>query len=70
MIAGRGLRTARTIAAAAVYLFLVLPMMVVVLFSFSDRSYFTFPPTGFSLLHLKSCGPSCVVGARPSPQRL
>jgi putative spermidine/putrescine transport system permease protein len=49
MIAGRGLRTARTIAAAAVYLFLVLPMMVVVLFSFSDRSYFTFPPTGFSL---------------------
>jgi putative spermidine/putrescine transport system permease protein len=49
MIGRRGLRTGRTIAASAVYLFLVLPMMVVVLFSFSDKSYFTFPPTGFSL---------------------
>lgn len=49
MIGTRGLRAGKTIAAAAVYVFLVLPMMVVVLFSFGDKSYFTFPPTGFSL---------------------
>jgi putative spermidine/putrescine transport system permease protein len=36
------------IAALTVYLFLFLPLIVVVLFSFSDKSYFTFPPTGFS----------------------
>lgn len=37
------------IAAVLVYLFLFLPLIVVVLFSFSDKSYFSFPPTGFSL---------------------
>jgi len=32
-----------------IYLFLLVPLFVVVLFSFSDKSFFTFPPTGFSL---------------------
>jgi len=32
-----------------VYLFLLAPLFIVVLFSFSDKSFFTFPPTGFSL---------------------
>lgn len=36
-------------AAVLVYLFLFLPLIVVVLFSFSDKSYFSFPPTGLSL---------------------
>ncbi|NLC35404.1 MAG: ABC transporter permease [Alcaligenaceae bacterium] len=36
-------------SALLVYLFLLLPMLVVVLFSFSEKSYFTFPPEGFSL---------------------
>lgn len=49
MTGGNGLRVARTVAAAAVYVFLILPLLVVVLFSFSERSYFTFPPSGFSL---------------------
>ncbi len=39
----------RALAAAAVYGFLIIPMLVVVLFSFSDKSFFTFPPSGFSL---------------------
>ncbi|MBJ6134379.1 ABC transporter permease [Ochrobactrum sp. Q0168] len=37
------------IAAFIVYLFLFMPLIVVVLFSFSDKSYFSFPPSGFSL---------------------
>ncbi|MBR0725508.1 ABC transporter permease [Bradyrhizobium manausense] len=37
------------IAAACTYIFMFLPLMVIILFSFSDRSYFTFPPQGFSL---------------------
>ncbi len=39
----------RAFAAAAVYAFLIVPMLVVVLFSFSEKSFFTFPPAGFSL---------------------
>jgi len=35
--------------ALLVGLFLSLPLFVVALFSFSERSFFTFPPTGFSL---------------------
>lgn len=35
--------------AALVGLFLMLPLLVVMLFSFSERSFFVFPPTGFSL---------------------
>ncbi|MCB1384814.1 MAG: ABC transporter permease [Nitratireductor sp.] len=31
-----------------IYLYLLAPLIVVVLFSFSDRSFFSFPPTGFS----------------------
>lgn len=42
-------RIGGVLAAAAVYAFLVLPLVVVVVFSFSERSYFTFPPTGVSL---------------------
>ncbi|TFL15566.1 ABC transporter permease [Pusillimonas caeni] len=34
---------------AAIYVFLLAPLAIVVLFSFSDKSYFTFPPSGFSL---------------------
>ena len=37
------------LAAIVVYLFLLLPLVIVVLFSFSERSFFSFPPTGFSL---------------------
>jgi putative spermidine/putrescine transport system permease protein len=36
------------LAAVLVYLFLFLPLIIVVLFSFSDKSFFTFPPAGFS----------------------
>ena len=42
-------RIGSVLAAVVVYLFLVLPLLVVVVFSFSERSYFTVPPTGFSL---------------------
>lgn len=35
--------------AALVYVFLILPLLVVVLFSFSERSFMQFPPSGFSL---------------------
>lgn len=35
--------------AALVVAFLMLPLAVVLLFSVSERSYFSFPPTGFSL---------------------
>ena len=45
----RGIRMVHTAVSALVYGFLILPMLVVVAFSFSDRSYFTFPPEGFSL---------------------
>jgi putative spermidine/putrescine transport system permease protein len=48
VIRSRGWSTARTLCASAVYLFLILPMLVVVLFSTSDKSFFTFPPSGFS----------------------
>ncbi len=33
----------------AIYVYMTIPMAVVVLFSFSDKSYFIFPPSGFSL---------------------
>lgn len=49
MMRSRGWSKARSAAAVAVYAFLILPMLVVVLFSTSDKSFFTFPPTGFSL---------------------
>jgi putative spermidine/putrescine transport system permease protein len=45
----RSIRIAHAAASALVYGFLILPMLVVVAFSFSDRSYFSFPPSGFSL---------------------
>jgi len=32
-----------------IYAFLLAPLVVVILFSFSAKSFFTFPPTGFSL---------------------
>lgn len=32
-----------------IYLFLLTPMLVVILYSFSSKSYFAFPPEGFSL---------------------
>ena len=35
--------------ALVVVVFLMLPLLVVVLFSFSERSFFAFPPSGFSL---------------------
>jgi putative spermidine/putrescine transport system permease protein len=38
-----------SILVVPIYLYLLLPMLVVVLFSFSGKSYFTFPPTDFSL---------------------
>lgn len=37
------------LAAALVYLFLFLPLIIVVLFSFSEKSYFSFPPEGLSV---------------------
>lgn len=37
------------LSALIVYLFLLTPLIIVVLFSFSDKSYFSFPPTGFSV---------------------
>ena len=37
------------VAAYAVYAFMLIPLAVVVLFSFGDRSFFVFPPQGFSL---------------------
>lgn len=39
-----------TIFVGWVYLYLAAPLLVVVYFSFSDRSFFTFPPEGFSLV--------------------
>ena len=33
----------------AIYVYMTIPMAVVVLFSFSDKSYFVFPPHGLSL---------------------
>lgn len=41
-------RRLANLCALLVYAFLILPLLVVVLFSFSERSFFTFPPTGFS----------------------
>src|SRR5690606_30605800 len=49
MNGSRPFRVARVLAAALVYGFLLGPMLVVALFSFSDKSFFTFPPSGFSL---------------------
>lgn len=40
---------ASDLLAVLVYAFLVLPLLVVVLFSFSERSFMVFPPTDFSL---------------------
>jgi putative spermidine/putrescine transport system permease protein len=37
------------LAAYGVYAFMLVPLAVVVTFSFSDRSFFVFPPQGFSL---------------------
>jgi len=37
------------ISAYLVFAFMLVPLAVIVLFSFSDRSYFVFPPQGFSL---------------------
>lgn len=37
-----------------IYAFLLAPLVVVILFSFSNRSYFTFPPTEFSLRWYKA----------------
>ncbi len=42
-------RHAANLVALVVCLFLMLPLAVVVLFSFSERSYFSFPPEGFSV---------------------
>ncbi|WBY00230.1 ABC transporter permease subunit [Ramlibacter tataouinensis] len=49
MTADRLWRWGGNALAALVCLFLALPLLVVVLFSFSERSFFTFPPAGFSL---------------------
>ncbi len=49
MTADRLWRWGGNALAALVCLFLMLPLAVVVLFSFSERSFFTFPPSGFSL---------------------
>ncbi len=43
--ASRGL----TVAVAAVYAFLLLPLLIVVVAAFNAGNYFTFPPQGFSL---------------------
>jgi len=43
--ASRGLRVAVT----AVYVFLLLPLLIVVVAAFNAGNYFTFPPQGFSL---------------------
>jgi putative spermidine/putrescine transport system permease protein len=37
------------VANILIYAYLLLPLIVITLFSFSDRSFFAFPPTGFSL---------------------
>jgi putative spermidine/putrescine transport system permease protein len=39
---------------SVIYAFLLAPLVVVVLFSFSNRSYFVFPPTEFSLRWYKA----------------
>ncbi len=36
------------IVAGAIFGYMLIPMVVIVLFSFSDKSFFSFPPTGFS----------------------
>lgn len=48
MTADRLWRWGGNALALLVILFLLLPLAVVVLFSFSERSFFIFPPTGFS----------------------
>lgn len=47
-------RLASDTVAAIVFLLLILPMMVVIVFSFSERSFFTVPPSGFSLRWYKA----------------
>lgn len=42
------------IGVALIYLFLLAPLIIVVLFSFSEKSFFTFPPEGFSLRWYKA----------------
>jgi putative spermidine/putrescine transport system permease protein len=49
MQAQKSWRAAANGLAVLVYLFLILPLLVVVLYSFSERSFLQFPPTGFSL---------------------
>lgn len=49
MMADRLWRWGGNALAVFTCLFLMLPLAVVVLFSFSERSFFTFPPSGFSL---------------------
>ncbi len=38
-----------TLLVVAIYAFLLAPLFIVILFSFSSKSFFTFPPTEFSL---------------------
>ena len=45
----RGRHPLFTALVLAIYLYLLAPLFVVVLFSFSNKSFFTFPPTEFSL---------------------
>lgn len=40
--------TGFSIVVTLIYAFLLAPLVIVVLFSFSNKSYFEFPPTGFS----------------------
>jgi putative spermidine/putrescine transport system permease protein len=47
--AGTFWRVAGNTAAAGVFALLLLPLLVIVVFSFGERSFFTFPPSGFSL---------------------
>jgi putative spermidine/putrescine transport system permease protein len=44
---GRGSRWLAAVN-AVIYAYLMMPLIIIVLFSFSDRSFFAFPPTGFS----------------------
>lgn len=42
-------RVASNTVAGLAFLLLLLPLLVIVMFSFGERSFFTFPPSGFSL---------------------
>lgn len=43
-----------TVFVTIIYLFLLAPLFIVILFSFSSKSFFTFPPTEFSLRWYKA----------------